>query len=544
MALTATAILSMLHEPPGDAGDNSAARLFRDKPVLWWTLERLKRSRSLDAAAILCWEDQLAYVRDIADEHEVFILTKGPARCHIPPMDGVTAARRWSDGWRGGLLQTCEFDRGFYGPWHLELATKLAAEAFVLVDPSAGLVDPHLIDALVAQAESAPDVPLVFSQAAPGLGGVLVRFDLIKQLASLKAHPGKFLHYQPQHPCRDPISEKACAQVATPLARTLHRFTLDTQRQIHRIERATLGLNGLLLSTPAEGLLAAMNDCEPIDPLPREVVLELTTRRGTKPIFAPAGHLPLDRPDLALDTAAALFEQLAQADDVRLTLAGVGDPLLAPAFFDIVALARASGIAAIHARTDLLDLPGGFIEQLAAAPIDVISIHVPATTARTYLAVMGVDGLARVIDNVKMFVEQRWRLAQATPILVPLFTKCRENLAEMEIWYDKWLPALGGAVIAGANDYAGQIPDHAVADMAPPLRRPCGRLVSRMHVLCDGTIVSCEQDVMGRQALGNIASDQIADVWAQRYGALRRDHGRGEWAKHSLCGNCREWHRP
>src|SRR5205085_3982729 len=127
-------------------------------------------------------------------------------------------------------------------------------------------------------------------------------------------------------------------------------------------------------------LLAAMNDSDPIDPLPREVILELTARRDTRPIFAPAGQLPVSRDDLSLDAARALFEQLAQADDVRLTLAGVGDPLLAPAFFDIVAAARDAGIAAIHARTDLLDLPPGFIEQLTAAPIDVISIHIPATT--------------------------------------------------------------------------------------------------------------------------------------------------------------------
>ena len=89
-----------------------------------------------------------------------------------------------------------------------------------------------------------------------------------------------------------------------------------------------------------------------------------------------------------------------------------------------------------------------------------------------------------------------------------------------------------------------QIPDHAVADMSPPRRRACGRLASRMHVLSDGKIVSCEQDVLGRQPLGHLATDRVAEVWAQRFAALRSDHRRGEWGKHSLCGNCREWHRP
>ena len=537
----ATAILSMLHEPAGER--NSATRKFRDQPVLWWTLERLRRASSVGQVAILCWEDQLPEVRPIAEDQEVYILAKGP-RCAVPTMDGVTAARRWADGWRGGLLQTCEFDRGFHAPWLIELAPKLSADTMVLIDPSAALVDPSLVDAVIRHAELNPDAPLVFSQAAPGLSGVVIRFDLLKQLASVNAHPGKFIHYQPQQPCRDPIGEKACATVATPIARTLHRFTLDSQRQVDRFDLATLHLNGQLIHTGAEELLQSLNDSEPCDLLPREVVLELTTQRATRPVFMPAGQLAMGRKDLSIEMAGELFEQLAAADDLRLTFGGVGDALLAPRFFEMVQAARKAGITAIHARTDLLEITPELIARLAASQVDVVSIQIPAVTATTYHKVMGVDGLSRVLDNVKMFVEQRWQRGQATPILVPVFTKCRENLAEMEVWYDKWLAALGSAVITGANDYAGQIPDHAVADMAPPKRRACGRLASRMHVLSDGKIVSCEQDVLGRQLLGDLSEDRVADVWAQRFGALRSDHRRGEWNKHSLCGACREWHRP
>ena len=537
----ATAILSMLHEPSGER--HSAVRIFRDRPVLWWTLERLRQAKSIGHTAILCWEDQLAEVQPIAEDQEVYVLAKGP-RCAVPTMDGVSAARRWADGWRGGLMQTCEFDRGFNAPWLMELAPKLSADTMVLIDPSAALVDPVLVDGLIRHAELNPEVPLVFSQAAPGLSGVVIRFDLLKQLASVNAHPGKFIHYQPQQPCRDPIGEKACASVATSIARTTHRFTLDSQRQVDRLDLATLHLNGELMHTGAEELVQSLNDSEPSDLLPREVVLELTTRRATRPVFMPVGHLAMGRQDLSIEMATELFEQLAEADDLRLTFGGVGDALLAPRFFDMVQAARRAGITAIHARTDLLDMTPERIAHLAAAPVDVVSIQIPAVTATTYHKVMGIDGLSRVLDNVKLFVEQRWARGQATPILVPVFTKCRENLAEMEVWYDKWLAALGSAVIAGANDYAGQIPDHAVADMSPPKRRACGRLSSRMHVLSDGKIVSCEQDVLGRQPLGDLAEDRIADVWAQRFGTLRSDHRRGEWNKHSLCGTCREWHRP
>jgi radical SAM protein with 4Fe4S-binding SPASM domain len=125
-----------------------------------------------------------------------------------------------------------------------------------------------------------------------------------------------------------------------------------------------------------------------------------------------------------------------------------------------------------------------------------------------------------------------------------VFTKCAQNLSEMEAWYDQWMRAVGSAVIAGPSDFAGLIPDAAVADMSPPKRSACARLASRMTVLCDGRVVSCEQDVLGRQAVGEIGKQSVRDIWSRAVGSLRTDHQQGNWAKHSLCATCREWHRP
>src|SRR5438105_552020 len=118
-----TPVLSMLHESAGV--QSSAVRLFRERAVLGWTLERLRRATLVDSAMILCWDDQSADVRPIAHKYAAQVVTKGE-RVRVPSMDAITAARRWSDGWRGGLLQTCEFDRGFHAPWLAELAESLS----------------------------------------------------------------------------------------------------------------------------------------------------------------------------------------------------------------------------------------------------------------------------------------------------------------------------------------------------------------------------------------------------------------------------------
>ena len=100
----------MLHESPTR---HSAERRFRGKSVLEWTLRRLSAATSLDTVAILCWDDQLAAVSIVADNQIAGVICKGPRQL-LPEMNAVTTARNWSDGWRGGLLGTCEFDLGFH----------------------------------------------------------------------------------------------------------------------------------------------------------------------------------------------------------------------------------------------------------------------------------------------------------------------------------------------------------------------------------------------------------------------------------------------
>jgi MoaA/NifB/PqqE/SkfB family radical SAM enzyme len=321
----------------------------------------------------------------------------------------------------------------------------------------------------------------------------------------------------------------------------VHRFKLDSHRQIIRADHATVCFNGQLISTEAQELAHRMRGCEGVDVLPRDVVLEINTGRSTQPLFSAAGHLKINRPDLPPAVAEKLFGELSTLDDIRLTLSGVGDPLLSPAFFEIVAAARSSGITAINVETDFLQSDP---EKLVAAGIDVVSVHLPAATPATYAKLMGVDGFAKVMENIRLLEQEVRRVGRGTPLIAPIFTKTAINLAEMDVWYDYWLRRLGHAVIVGPSNLAGQIPDSAVADMAPPRRRACGRLASRMTILSDDTIVSCEEDVLGKQAMGVIGQTPIQEIWKNRFAALRRCHEKSEWNEQPLCAGCREWHRP
>jgi hypothetical protein len=542
--MNATAVLSMLHEP---AERNSATRVFRQDSVLSWTLDRLSRAKRLKHIAIICWGDQVEDVAPLADEAGAFVLTKSP-RTHIASIEAIAAAQRWADGWRGGLLSTCDFDLGFHGQWTEEIAANLESDAIVLIDPASALVDPGLIDAAVERAIEQENAELFFAPVAPGLGGVLLKRSFVKRLAQTSIHPGRTLHYMPEQPMRDPLGGAGCVDVPMAAARTTWRFKLDSDRQIDRIAAASVSLNGTLIKTPAAELVARLDAHQYTDANPREIVLELNTRRATKPIGAPTSHLKIEREDLDVARAKKLFDELSTIDDVRVTLAGAGDPLLARNFEAILKIAQTAapgGIRrAIHIETDLLPEDPDRLTLLAESPVDIISVRIPALTRETYKQMMGVDRYDDVIENMRTLVKLRAAFRRGIPLVVPTFAKCPQNLSEMEGWYDQWIRAIGCAVITGPSSCAGQIPDVSVADMSPPKRRACARLSSRMTVLSDGTFVQCEQDVLGKNPLGNIATDSVASVWQKKIGPIRIDHSAGRWTKYSLCNSCTEWHRP
>ena len=227
--MRAVGVVSMLHEP---ASANSATRRFRGDAVLTWTLGRLARCGRLAGVRVVCWDDQSQGALAAADaggHDDCVVMPLGP-RTPLPEVDAISAARRWSDGWRGGPLGSTEFDRGFHGPTVAAVLEDAGADAAVLVDPAAALVDPAIIDGLIALATGRPDLGYAFAPAAPGLGGLLLRATTVRALASKSMHPGRLMTYHPANPVADPIAGDSCLPIPAPVARTTRRYALDSAR--------------------------------------------------------------------------------------------------------------------------------------------------------------------------------------------------------------------------------------------------------------------------------------------------------------------------
>ena len=526
--MTTIAVISLLHE---SADSGSIARRFRGEPVLAWTLRR-SGDVAVDTTIVLAWDDQVSRAQALG----VHVHACGQRR-QTPASEAVIAAQKWADGWRGGLLSTACFDRGFSAV-HL-LAAMGDAEAAVLIDPAAALVEADILSNLVRRARFG-DRELYFTNAAPGVAGVVIRRSLVERLAKSGAAPGRIVHYMPDAPIPDPITSDACIEVPLALSRTRERLLLDSDRALRHVDAATVSLNGTLATSNCQTIIERLQATTQPTP-PREVTIEITTRRATRPVFAATTHLSIERADMSVEMFTSIVSELASVDDIRVTLAGVGDPLLHPQIeliLDVLSRVHATCI-----ETDLVDVSDAVLNKIIHAGIDVVTLHTPALTPPTYEQAMGVDAYTKVIENLRRLLVLRGEARRGVPIVTPLFTKMADNLEEMECWHDTWLRAVGSAVIVGPTTFAGQIPDTAAADMSPPLRVACRRIESRLTILSDGRVVACEQDVLGAMPMGDVNQASILSIWARAFPPLRERHGVGIKLP-QLCTACREWDRP
>ncbi|HEV8291761.1 MAG TPA: hypothetical protein VGP94_07540, partial [Tepidisphaeraceae bacterium] len=352
-------ILSLLHQ---DAVPASTTRMFRDQSILRWTLARISQCDAVAKVAVLCWANQFPALRGFEDVIPV-------PRLDMPSMRAICASRRWADGWRGGLLSATCFDVGFHGPSLLAAMKELNADHAILIDPDSALIDPAIVRSLIEHAAGHSEIDYAFTPAAPGQTAIFLRRALVEKLAQTGTYPGRLLNYHPDVPGRDPIALPACAPVPTTIARARERFVLDSRRQIDLFERATHELNGQLIKSSAEELLRLVRSRAGELDFPRDVTLEINTTRHTRPIYSPLRYRQIGRPDMSLEMAKQIFSQLGRCDDVRLTISGIGDPLLHPQFCEFLRAAADEGIDAIHVETDLL---ASLDEKRAASPFSIL----------------------------------------------------------------------------------------------------------------------------------------------------------------------------
>jgi len=520
--------------------------------VLGATVERLRRAKEIDTAYVLCPQRQQARCEALLAGTGAQVMGHDAAP---PPWSGlVRAARKWSlDGWRGGIGGTSHFDEYTDCRILAGLLKSAPADAVLSVPPAAPLMLPDLADRMIEFRKAADeDTRIVFTQAPPGLTGVLLDRLLIAELAEKNIPLGWVLSYKPDSPQKDLIFLPCCFEVPAELRHATGRLVVDTARAFETLIELQKEHPDPDASTIGRWLME--REARHISNLPREVEVELTTDDPYPgSLVSPRGVLIGPRGSIDLSTVAQIAAEMTQPDDGLIVLGGFGDPLRHPqlaAILDLLRPAGGRGVYGLAIRTTGVDLTDAHMDDLMSHGVDVLNVALDAWSAEQYTRLHAPDGSSKarlepVLAKLDRLADLRRKRGTVHPIVVPEMTKMRENIHELDDFHDGWLRRLGAVCIGGHSHFAGQWEDHAVMSMAPSARTPCRRIQSRCLVLADGRVTICDQDFHGRHAVGRIGPHSLTQIWnGEALTRLRDAHQNKRFDLNPLCAACDEWHRP
>ncbi len=523
------------------------------KAVLQHTIDRAARVEGIDAIVLLHAEGQAL---DGTFENPAgappILIEQIQTRPGDNWLHGVIASgRKWSlTAWRGGIGGMTVYDELLPAyPIHRAMQ-RHGAESAVVLRADWCLFDPALATKQLELHRSAPDaMKVTFTQAPPGLGPLVLHHTVAADMVEHSATVANLLCYNPKKPTIDPVGKDVNVPVPASVRDQYRRFIYDTPRAIDHLRAVAERLGDELETADAIAVTDASRAIETDEPwrqferLPQQFNIELTPRRAVNGPIVPQHHIDLPRPEMSDSTTAVLLDQLPEPGDAAALFGGLGDALLHDGWFEVLQRATQSGLLGVGIETDLL-VEEDAIDRLASLPLDAISVRLNADSAETYEKLMGTDGYARVMDNLKRLFQcrnvNRQRNKGFQGWVVPRMVKVADNLVDMETFFERWMTVSGWVVIDRAQTGRGLIPDMGPVPMEVP--RPPDRPIDlarqkhRLTVLSDGRVCLCGQDWLGRLPLGSVNERSLLELW-QNAPSLADEPGSAA----VVCPACAEW---
>jgi radical SAM protein with 4Fe4S-binding SPASM domain len=131
---------------------------------------------------------------------------------------------------------------------------------------------------------------------------------------------------------------------------------------------------------------------------------------------------------MPFETFTSLVDQFGQIQELHLQ--GLGEPMMHPRFFDMVAYAAAKGIR-VSTNSNMTLLNARRAERCVACGLDELHISLDGATAATYEGIRVRAHFDRVLRNLDLLLEERRRQGSLYPRLRLVMVIMRRNLREL-----------------------------------------------------------------------------------------------------------------
>jgi MoaA/NifB/PqqE/SkfB family radical SAM enzyme len=173
----------------------------------------------------------------------------------------------------------------------------------------------------------------------------------------------------------------------------------------------------------------------------------------------PPDHMPFDLYRALLDQARAM-------PDMRLiSFGGIGEPLAHPHLSDMVAQAKAQGLA-VELVTNGLLLEPGLARALIETGLDLLWVSIDGVTPASYGDVRGAE-LQRVLGHLAELQRLQRDIGRTTPQLGLVLVAMKRNLADLaELPRLAWRVGAARVIVTNVLPYTRELADEILYDRA------------------------------------------------------------------------------
>lgn len=217
---------------------------------------------------------------------------------------------------------------------------------------------------------------------------------------------------------------------------------------------------------------------------------------------------------------------------------GVGEPLLNPEIYDMIAYCRKLGIpTGISTNATVLNEKAA--RRLIKAGLDYIIFAFDGARRETFEKYRKGADFDRVRNNILTFLRVKKEMRSRIFCIVQV-VKLKDNVGELPELIRMWR-------VDGINEVRIKKDEVHIEGSAipgdngsrPPLRHPCYLLWrGPMYIHYDGTVFPCCY-IYPDEPVGNVSRERLSAVWnADTMVRLRQAHIDGDLSRYKACRNC------
>lgn len=520
---------------------------FCNTPLFLHTIKKLIKVNEITTIIIATTNEDIEAVKNTItnsgfDKHKEFRFKILDRKDNYNP--ALFKKRKWGlNSWRGGvndaycMLEYIDIDLLY------EISKEEKADLIINCDAYSPLLSTNfLIQLLEYFRKYSSELYYVSSAAPPGLRWDIFSYALLNFCASnrvtfydlLKINPEENVSVDPLH--LRPFFPLDLEVISCPL-----RFTYDFIRQKEFLNLLVNTYGTDILDTEINDLVRKAKMLNFTGKLPRFVEIQITSRKNINYLNFTPNTTP--DVDMSLSTFERICKGLSVYDDICISFAGSGEPLLNQNIYQMLAISKEYNILSTHLATDGILLNKENIARLLEIGVDIITILFCGATRDSYAKISGCDCFNTVMDNLNLLIEENKKQAKKSSIIIPEIVKTynQEFITDSYIFYKQWIEKLNAVSI---KNMKFRKEGYKTFPLLPPNRGICRKLLEKLFVYPDGSVYPCEilPYDSDHYFLGNVLDTPIERIYhSAKIDNMRNLHKTNSLTELPFCNDCIDW---